>query len=318
MLNLTKPEDITRHLENIPREIPILPLRNTVAYPLMIIPLVVGIPRSIKLVEEALKTNSPIGLVAAKDPSIEEPSPDQIYKIGTVAKILKPITDPPDKNIQLLVQGLERFRVDNWLETDPYLRAQVSLSPDSLDKDIEFDALHRSLLDLAKDVIALMPNIPDEVNEFLKKVDDPRYLIYLVAANSRLEMEEAQQILEMDSIKDKFRALISHLMREKELLSLGKKIQSEAQQKMGKDQKEYFLRQQLNAIQKELGESEDEKSDIQELEERIDKAGLPEEAQKEARRELKRIKGMSPQAAEYTVIKTYLDWLLDIPWHSLT
>ena len=318
MLHFMKPEDITSRLEDIPEELPILPLRNTVAYPFMIIPLVVGIPRSVKLVEEALKTNSPIGLVSVKDPSIEEPQPDQIYQIGTVAKILKPIMDSSEKNIQILVQGLERFRVEKWLDTDSYLRAQISLSPDTVDKDLEFDALNRSLLDLAKEVVALMPNMPDEVSEILEKVDDPRYLIYLVAANSRLEMGQAQRLLEMDRIKDKFRALISHLMREKELLSLGKKIQSEAQQKMGKDQKEYFLRQQLNAIQKELGETEDEKSDIFEFEERIDKAHLPEEAQKEAKRELKRLKGMSPQAAEYSLIKTYLDWLLDIPWNELT
>ncbi|MFH1490935.1 MAG: endopeptidase La [Pseudomonadota bacterium] len=318
MLHFMKPEDMKSQLENIPDELPILPLRNTVVFPFTVIPLAVGTPRSVKLIEDALKSETPIGLLATKDPSIEEPQPGQIYEIGTIVKIIRPVLGSNGENLQLLVQGMERFRVEHWLEAESFLKARIALIPESVENDLELSALRRSLLELAKEVIALMPNLPDEVGDFLEKVEDPRYLIYLVGSNARLEMKEAQRILEMDRLKDKFHALIAHLTKERELLSLGKKIRSEAQEKMGKDQKEYFLKQQLKAIQKELGETEEETSDIREFEERIEKAGFPEEAEREARRELKRLKGMSPQAAEYSLIKTYLDWLFDLPWNELT
>ncbi len=313
-----KPDEITSHLERIPRELPILPLRNTVVYPMTIVPLLVGIPRSVKLVNEALESDGPIGLLTMKDPSIEEPEPTQVYEVGTVAKILRPVLGSSDNNMQVLVQGLERFRVAHWLDSEPYLRARIDLCPETVDDDIESDALRRSLVDLAREVIALMPNLSDEVSDFLERVKNPRYLAYMVASNSRLDITDAQKILEMDSLKEKYLALISHLTREKELLSIGKKIKSEAQEKMGKDQREYYLRQQLKAIKKELGETDEDQSDLSEYDERIGKAGLSEEAEKEARRELKRLKGMSPQSAEYSLIKTYLDWLLELPWNDLS
>ncbi|MBW1999935.1 MAG: LON peptidase substrate-binding domain-containing protein, partial [Deltaproteobacteria bacterium] len=318
MLHLFKTDEIEKHLENIPEELPILPLRNTVAYPFAVIPLAIGVPRSIKLVEEALQSDIPVGLVAMKDPSISEPQPEHVYGTGTIAKILRPVMTSSENSIQVLVQGLERFRVEKWLDTDSYLKAKVTLCPDVVVKDLELDAFKHSLLELAREVISLMPNLPDEVNEFLRRVNDPRYLIYLVASNSRLDIAEAQKILEMDDLKDKFRALISHLTKEKELLTLGKKIQSEAMEKMDKAHREYYLRQQLKAIQKELGETDEGESEAQEYEKRIEEARLPEEAEKEARRELKRLKGMSPQSAEYSVIKTYLDWILDLPWNVLS
>ena len=248
MLHFMKPEDMKSQLENIPDALPILPLRNTVVFPFTVIPLAVGTPRSVKLIEDALKSETPIGLLATKDPSIEEPQPGQIYETGTVVKIIRPVLGSNGENLQLLVQGMERFRVDHWRDTEPFLKARIALIPESVENDLELSALRRSLLELAKEVIALMPNLPDEVGDFLEKVEDPRYLIYLVASNARLEMKEAQRILEMDRLKDKFHALIAHLTKERELLSLGKKIRSEAQEKMGKDQKEYFLKQQTVLI----------------------------------------------------------------------
>ncbi|MBW2029102.1 MAG: endopeptidase La [Deltaproteobacteria bacterium] len=318
MLHLFKTDEIEKHLENMPEELSILPLRNTVAYPFAVIPLAVGVPRSIRLVEEALQADKPIGLVAMKDPSIDEPQPGEVYETGTVAKILRPVMTSSENTLQVLVQGLERFRVERWLSTDSYLKAKIGLSPDTVEKGLELDALKHSLLELAREVITLMPNLPDEVNDFLRKVEDPRYLVYLVASNARLEISEAQNILEMDNIKDKFRALISHLTKEKELLTLGKKIQSEAMEKMDKAHREHYLRQQLKAIRKELGETEEGESEVREYEKKIEEARLPEEAEEEAKRELKRLKGMSPQSAEYSLIKTYLDWLLDLPWNVLS
>jgi ATP-dependent Lon protease len=317
MVNFMQPEDNAELVKNIPADLPILPLRNTVSYPFSILPLMVGIPRSVKLIEDALKGNHLIGLVAMKDASIEEPQPGQIYETGTVAKVYH-VVRAPDNSLQAVVQGLERFRIEHWLETEPYLRARVKLTPDVVETDLELDALQRNLRDLAREVVALMPNLPEEVGNFLNQVQAPRYLAYLVAGNARLEVTKGQQILEMDNVKDKLRALITHLSHEKEVLTLGQKIQTEAHEEMDKAQREYYLRQQLKAIQKELGETDESQSDLAEYTEKMEKANLSEEAKKEAQHELKRLGGMSQQSAEYPMIKTYLDWLLELPWNVLS
>jgi ATP-dependent Lon protease len=301
----------------IPDELAILPLRNIVAFPFTVLPLAVGVARSVKLIEDAQQDKRLIGLVTMKDPKIEEPMPGQIYETGTVAKIER-IMELPDKTIQVIVQGLERFRIDYWLADKPYLRARVSGAPEVVEQDLEMDALLRSLRELAQEVVTLSSNLPDEARDFLAKIKDPRYLAYLVAANAGLDLPLAQEILETDKVKDKLRKLMHHLSHEKEVLSLGKKIQSEAREGMDKAQREYFLRQQLKAIKKELGEADETQSEVTEYTEKIEKANLPEEALKEAQRELKRLEGMSPHSPEYSVIKTYLDWLLDLPWHTLS
>ena len=318
MATFMQPDDNNEEiLAKIPGELPILPLRNTVAYPFSVLPLMVGVPRSVKLIEDALEGDRIIGLLTMKDPSIEEPKPGQIYEIGTVAKVYR-VSKAPDNTLQVIVQGLERFRVEHWLEPSPYLKARIALKPDVVEPGLELDALQRSLRDLAQEVISLSPNLPDEVGNFLNQIQDPRYLTYLVAANAQLEMEKGQQVLETDNVKDKLQALVAHLSHEKEVLTLGKKIQSEAHEEMDKAQREYYLRQQLKAIQKELGETDEDQSEVDEYTEKLKEAKLPEEAQKEAQRELKRLGGMSPQSAEYSVIKTYLDWLLDLPWNALS
>ncbi len=305
------------NIKDISREISILPLRNTVVYPLSIVPLLVGIKRSIRLVEDALKDDHVIGLATMKDSSIDEPQPGQIYEIGTLAKIDR-VRKDPDNNFHIMVQGLERFRIDHWLESEPYLRAKITLLPDLIEKDLELDALQRSLLDLTQEIVALSPHLPKEIGGFLDQIQDPRQLTYLVASYSNLDTAKAQQILEMNDLKDKLRALVSHVTHEKEVLNLGKKIQTEAREEMDKAQRDYYLRQQLRAIQKELGEQGEGESVIDEYTEKLEKAKLPEEAEKEARRELKRLSEMSPHTPEYSVIRTYLDWLLDLPWNVLS
>jgi len=304
-------------LASIPQELPILPLRNTVAFPFSILPLAIGIPRSVKLIEEALQGNRLVGLMVMKDGSIDEPQPGQVYEIGTVAAINR-VVQAPNNNLHAVVQGLERIKIDHWSATEPYLKARIVLAPDGVDTGLELEALVQSLRELAKEVAALSPNLPDEVGNFLDQVTDPRYLTYLIAANAGLDLLAGQKILETDSLKGKMHQLITHLTRRKELLTLGRKIKSEAREEMDKAQKEYFLRQQLKAIQKELGETDESQSVLVEYTEKIEKAGLPEEAEKEARRELKRIEGMPPHSAEYSVIKTYLDWLVEVPWKILS
>jgi ATP-dependent Lon protease len=317
MAKFIKLEEYDEQAENIPSDLLILPLRKTVAFPFSVLPLSVDIPRSVKLIKEAMNGDHLIGLVAMRDRSIEQPQPGEMYEIGTVAKIYH-VVESQDNTLQVIVQGLERMRIDHWIETDPFLRARISLAPDVVEPGVELDALQRSLRNLAQDVIALSPNLPDEVGRFLNQMENPRYLTYMVAANSRLEMSQAQQILEIDSLKEKLRSLISHLAHEKEVLSLGQKIQSEAKEEMDKAQRDYYLREQLKAIQKELGEMDETESASSEYMQKIDQANLPEEAHKEAQRELKRLNGMPPQAAEYSIIKTYIDWLLELPWNALS
>ncbi len=297
----------------IPDELPILPLRNTVAFPHTIVPLSIGISRSIRLIEDVQKGDHLVGLVAMKDPKIEEPQPGQVYEVGTIAHIER-VAKAADQTMNVIVHGLERIKIQYWTGDQPYLKARVVLAPDVLEDDLETTALHRSLMELAREVVSLSPNYPKEAADFLAQIKNPRHLAYLVASHAGMEIEKAQEILSTDNVKDKLRALVTQLSREKEVLSLGQKIQSDARGEMEKAQKDYYLRQQLKAIQKELGEPEEGGSETHEYAEKIENADLPEEAGKEARRELKRLQGMSPHAPEASMIKTYLDWLVDLPW----
>ena len=301
----------------IPSELSILPLRNTVIFPSAVTPIVVGVPRSVKLVEEAVEGNRLIGLVAMHDSNIEEPGPGQIYKVGTVGLIHKVIKGS-DENLQVIIQGIERFRIQEWVQEKPYLKAQIELAPEQVEESVEVEALRRSLLDLTRRLVSLTPQLPDEIMEFITRLENPRYLIYLIAANLRIEVAAAQEILVLDSVADKMRKLISILTREVEVLELGQKIRSEAQSEIEKAQRDYFLREQLKAIKKELGEADETTLEVQEYRQKIAESGMPEEAEKEALRELGRLEKMPPQAAEYSVIKTYLDWLTDLPWQTLT
>ncbi len=304
----------------IPHELPILPLRGVVVYPMMWLPLTIGQGRSIRLVDDALadaRGHRIIGLVAARDPEIEEPAPDQVYQIGTAAMVHRMLR-APDGTIRLIVQGLERIRVDQYVQETPYLRARVTVIPDEEEESLEQEALMRTTQDLFRRLVGLVPHMPEELETAAINATSARQLAYLVAASIRMEPAQAQEILEINLVKDKLTKLNSILTKELEVLELGRKIQSQAQDEMSKMQREYFLREQLKAIQKELGESDEQEAEIQEFERRIAAAGMPEEAEKEARRELDRMRKMPTQAAEYSVIKTYLDWMVSLPWNVTT
>ncbi len=303
--------------ELITEPLPILPLRNIVALPMAVIPLAVGIPRSVKLIEDVMAGNRILGLVAMKDPQIEEPGPGEVHQTGVIAVIHK-VVHTDDGSLQVIVQGLERIRIDEWLPPDPYLRARVHRVPEIVEEGVEAEALRQSLLELSAQVAELLPNIPEGAVAFLEQVKDNRQLVYIVAANLRMEIEEEQALLEEDSINEKMRMLINSLMREKEVLIIRKKIAEEASEELNKAQRDYFLRQQLEAIRKELGEGDEQEAETEEYRRKIAEAKLPPEAEKEALRELKRLERMPPQAAEHSVIKTYLDWLLELPWNTLS
>ncbi len=304
----------------IPGELPILPLRGVVVYPMMWLPLTIGQERSIRLVDDAL-TEMPaqriIGLATSRDAEVEEPTSDQIYEIGTAAMVHR-MLKAPDGTIRLIVQGLERIRIRRFYQHDPYLRAEIELLPDDESESLEQEALMRTTLELFRRLVALVPHMPEELETAAINATSARQLVYLVSASIRMEPAQAQEILELNSVREKLVKLNGLLTKELEVLELGRKIQSQAQDEMNKMQREYFLREQLKAIQKELGESDEQEAEIQEFEKRIAACGMPEEPEKEARRELDRMRKMPTQAAEYSVIKTYLDWMVSLPWNVTT
>ncbi|MEO8607535.1 MAG: endopeptidase La [Chloroflexota bacterium] len=302
---------------DVPAELPILPLRGLVVYPQTAIPLTVGQPRSIKLVDDVVAGNRLIGLVAAKDPNMETPGPDDVYQTGTLASIHR-LFRAPDGTIRLLVQGLARIQVDEFINTEPYLQAKVHAIPEIIEDTLEVEALVRNVVDLFTRLADLVPSIPGELISSALNVDDPLQLVYAIATYVRISLEDAQEVLELESTDSKLRRLMTILSKELEVLELGRKIQTEAQTEMEKVQREYFLREQLKAIQRELGEVDEQAVEVEEFRKKIAEAGMPEEAHKEAERELDRLSKLPTAAAEYGVIRTYLDWMTTLPWSKST
>ena len=298
-------------------DLPVLPLRGVVVYPMMWLPLPIGQERSMRLVEQTLPNNRIIALVTSRDEEMDEPDPDKIYAVGTAAQVHR-VLKTPDGTMRLLVQGLERVRILEYTQERPYLRARIEIIPETLEEGIEMEALMRAVQQLFRRLVELEPQLPDELAVMAINVDDGRQLAYLVAASMRLKSAEAQSLLEMDSVREKLLRITALLKKEVEVLELGHKIQTEAQGEMERMQRDFFLREQMKAIQKELGEEDEQAADIRELEERIAAAGMSEEAAKEAQRELNRMRRMPIQAAEYSVIKTYLDLMVSLPWQQGT
>jgi ATP-dependent Lon protease len=301
----------------IPEELAILPLRGVIVYPLTFQALNVGQPRSIQLVDDATVNKQMIGLVTAHSAEVEEPGPNDVFSIG-VAAVIHRMLKAPDGTIRLLVQGIERIQIEEWTAEVPYLKARVRVRPDEVEESLEVEALMRNATDLLRRMVSLVSQMPDELLTAALNLDDPRQLVYFISTNVRMEIPDAQAILEFDSVREKLLKLTTILTKELEVLELGHKIQTEAQSEMEKMQHEYFLREQLKAIKKELGEEDEQAIELEEYRKKITQAGMPEEAEKEALRELSRMEKMPPQAAEYSVIKTYLDWLTDMPWQVAT
>lgn len=315
-----KPDDQVSPGESSPRvpaELPILPLRGLVVYPQTAMPLNIGQPRSVRLVDEVVSGERLIGLVASKNPELETPQPSDVYTVGTMAAILR-LFRAPDGTIRLLVQGLSRIRVDEYTTTDPYLKARVTPIPEKVEKGIEVEALMRNVIDQFTKLADLVPSIPGELINSALNVEDPLQLVYAIATYIRLNLENYQKILELDNVADKLRLLMNILSKEIEVLELGRKIQNEAQSEIERMQREYYLREQMKAIRRELGEEEDTSAEIEEFRNRIEAAGMPDEARKEAQRELDRMSRLVPASAEYGVIRTYLDWMTAVPWSIRT
>ncbi len=311
------PDDFADSHSDIPSELPILPLRALVVYPHTAIPLTVGQPRSIKLVDDVVSGDRLIGLMAAKDPDMDTPGPDDIYTVGTLASIHR-LFRAPDGTIRLLVQGLTRIEIEEYTQTEPYLRAKIRPIPENEEDSLEVEALVRNVVDLFTRLAELVPSIPGELISSALDLDEPLQLVYAVATYIRITLEDAQDILELPGTEVKLRKLMNILSKELEVQELGRKIQTEAQSEMEKVQREYYLREQLKAIQRELGEGDEQAVEVDEFRQRIADAGMSDEAEKEALRELDRLSRLPTAAAEYGVIRTYLDWITSLPWSKTT
>ena len=301
-----------------PEVLPILPLRGVVVYPTTAVPLTVGQSRSVRLVDDVTANETKlVGLVAARDPEMEQPGPNDLHAVGTIATVHR-LLRAPDGTIRLLVQGLERFRLGEFVQEEPYLKAKIHLAPETIESGLEIDALARNARDQFGQIVGLIPSFPEELAQSILGIEEPLQTVYTIANFQRIDMADAQKLLEIDSVSEKLRKLMGLLVREVEVLTIGQKIQNEARGEIEKVQRDYFLREQMKAIQKELGERDEQAAEADEFRKKIEAAKMPEEAEKMARRELERLERLPTAAAEYGVIRTYLDWLASMPWSVQT
>ncbi len=299
-------------------ELPVLPIRNAVLFPGAVAPFDVGREKSVALVEDVDNLTAPvIAIFAQRDPSTDDPGREDLHQVGCAARVLKALKHSSG-NYSLILQGLERIRLSDITQSAPYLKAKVSRLNESNAGDDEAEALSMSLRDIAKQVIQLMPELPREAGSLIDSIQAPGALADLVAANLDAPVDEKAGLLETLDVKDRIRKVLKLLTRQLEILKMRERINSQIKEEMGKNQREYVLRQQLKAIKEELGEDDGDQGDLDGIEERIAKANLPQEAEQVAKKQLKRLRNMQVGSAEYTVVRTYLDWILDLPWHTQT
>jgi ATP-dependent Lon protease len=302
----------------VPRTLPVLPLRETVPLPDTLTPLAVGQERSVQLVNDVLRGDRMLIMVASREPEIETPGPTQLYDVGVVGAIARMIKIP-DGTIRILVQGGQRVRIDEWVRETPYLVANVSELPDiEPTESAELEALMRNVQQTFSSIVESNPYLPEELQLAIANIDDPSALSHLIAGSLRLKSEEKQALLEEADVGRRLRRLVDILARELEVISIGSEIQSQVQSEIDKSQREFVLRQQLEAIRKELGEFDESAAEAGELREQLDAIALPEDVRRQADRELKRLEALPPQAAEHGVIRTYLEWIASLPWDKAT
>jgi ATP-dependent Lon protease len=306
-------ESAVRAAQPLPEALPVLPLRDTVTFPDTVMPLAVGQERSIKLVNDVLGNDRMLVMVASRDPENDEPAPDDLYDVGVVGVVAR-MMKVPDGTLRILVQGTQRVKLGPYVTETPYLVTQVAELPDVSKPSPELEALTRNVQRTFAEIVEQIPYLPEELLLAIANIDDPSALGNLIVGALRLGIEEKQALLEEAGVAKRLRHLSKILARELEVVQLGTQIQSQVQSEVDKGQREFFLRQQLKAIQDELGEGDEQQAEINELRERIEAAALPEQAQKAADRELARLEKLPPAAAEHGVIRTYLEWLTDLPW----
>ncbi len=313
-----KASELTDQDLNFGDELPVLPIRNAVLFPGAVAPFDVGREKSVALVEDLDNLAQPvIAIFPQRDPSTDDPQQPDLYPVGVAARVLKALKHSSG-NYSLILQGLGRIRMESVITGDPYMRARISRLDQPRFEDVETEALSMSLRDIAKQVIQLMPELPREATSLIDSIHEAGQLADLVAANLDAPVEEKAQLLETLDVKDRIRKVLRLLTRQLEILKMRERINSQIKEEMGKNQREYVLRQQLKAIKEELGEEDGDQGDLDVLDERITKANLSHDAEQVARKQLKRLRSMQVGSAEYTVVRTYIDWILDIPWSKET
>jgi ATP-dependent Lon protease len=307
------PEDISSPITEIETIYPALPLRDVVVYPHMVIPLFVGRDKSIKALDRAMDNNKQILLIAQKSAADDEPGIEDIYEVGTLSNILQ-LLKLPDGTIKVLVEGASRARVNRFIETDNFFSAAAELVESDFQDDKELDVLCRSAMSQFDQYVKLNKKVPPEIISSLSGIDDPSRLADTIAAHMAIKIDEKQHILELININKRLEHIISLMEAEIDLLQVEKRIRGRVKSQMEKSQREYYLNEQMKAIQKELGDMEDVPNEIEELTNKIVKAGMPKEAKTKAESELNKLKLMSPMSAEATVVRNYIDWLVNVPW----
>ena len=299
---------------SVPETLPILALRNTVLFPGVVLPITVGRDASLKLVRDAFAADKLIGVVAQRNSETEDPLPDDLYDIGTVATILK-LIKMPDGSKSIVIQGKRRFRISEFEQTTPYFRAHVEPLTESVpkDKQIRLQALIRSVKELAIQIVAMSPNLPSEAAYAIENIDSPTFLIHFIASNLQVEVDDKQELLETLSLVERASLVLKHLNREIQVLQLSEEIRSRVKSDVDQQQREYLLRQQMKAIQEELGES-DGTDELDQLRQRAEDKNMPEHALETVMKEIKKLSRINPAAPDYAVTRNYVDWILDLPW----
>ncbi|HEX9022152.1 MAG TPA: endopeptidase La [Nitrospirota bacterium] len=313
----TKTADLQQSIE-IPKKIPLLPIRDIVVFPYMVLPLFVGREMSIKAIEVALEGNRMIFLTSQKDINVENPSPSDLYSVGTVGVIMR-MLKLPDGRIKILVQGVARSKTVKFLQKEPFYQVEIKTFPDSpTPVNLETEALMRNVKEQIEKLVSFGKVILPDIMVVIENVDDPGKLADLAVANMGLKVEQAQEILEITDPLQRIKRINEALGKEIELLSMQQKIQADVRGEIDKTQREYFLREQLKAIQRELGDTDDRSEDMRELREKIKEAKMPEKGAKEAEKQLRRLERMHPDAAEASMTRTYIEWLAELPWSKAT
>jgi ATP-dependent Lon protease len=300
-----------------PATLPVLPLKDSVTFPDTLTPLAVGQERSVRLVNDVLGGNRMLVMVAARDSEVDEPGPDDLYEVGVIGLIAR-MMKVPDGTLRILVQGTQRVRLTDFVATEPYLVARIEEEPDVVEPSSELEALKRNVQNTFSQIIEQTPYLPEEMAVALANLDDPAELAHMIAGSLRISVEEKQRLLEERDVAKRLRLLSQYLARELEVISLGTKIQTQVQSEVDQAQREYFLRQQLKAIQEELGETDEVQAETNDLREQIEAAELPQYAREVAERELARFERLPPQSPEHGVIRGYLEWIVALPWSKST
>src|SRR5436309_5949897 len=318
--DLEQLDDIQQKIQTIPPQLPILPVRDAVIVPTAVIPLPVGRESSVRLINDVQQGDGMLVVLTQRDKRVDAPGPGDLYDIGTVSMVHR-VMKTPEGNLFVIIMGVSRTHIDEFVQFEPYLRANLSVLGDEKEDEsgVDFQALRRTVVSQFERIIKLSPQLPDDLQTIVINIEDAGRLADYIATNlPNLSIVSKQFVLEQIQVRKRLEFLNTELAKELEVLELRSKIQNQVQEEVGKSQREYFLREQLRAIQRELGETDDSQREIEELRQKVEAAGMPEEARKEADRELGRLARMSPAAAEYTVSRTYLDWLVSLPWNVLT